>query len=101
MKIETTDIKELNYDELINVERLAEKDIEPGDIILIKEKDSNIWDAQFVTLVTGMGIYLHLESDGLDGGGVILWPEHIKIQHVKKQNMYDDTMFIHIPIKKE
>lgn len=95
MEIKTESVKELSYNELVNIE----KNIEYGDLIIIKEKKAKKWNVQYVTLITDMGIYIHPDKNGLDGGGIILWPEHMKIQHVKKQNMYDDTVFIHIPIE--
>jgi hypothetical protein len=94
MEIETTNLKELSYDELVKTEKTIERGVECGDIILIKEKDSDIWDTHFVTLVTDMGIYLHLGAAGLDGGGIIFWPDH------NMHKLYDNTVFIHIPIKK-
>lgn len=110
MEIEVVNVKELNYDELVNSKKPIKRDIECGDIILIKEKDSDLWDTQFVTLITNMGIYLHSDSDKLDGGGIIFWPEYIENQILKSKGitpnldvhkLYDDSKFIHIPIKKE
>jgi uncharacterized protein (UPF0179 family) len=88
MEIEIVELKELNYNELVK----ANKPIS-GDIILMKEKNSDVWDVQFVTIVTNMGIYLHSDADGLDGGGVIFWPDY----NIHK--LYDDSKFIHILIK--
>lgn len=108
MEIEIIDLKELSYDELVEAKKLIERDVECGDIILIKEKDSDVWDTQFVSLITDMGIYLHPESDSMDGGGIIFWPEHMEKQILESKGvtpdlnvhkLYDGSKFIHIPIK--
>ena len=88
VKIKTNETKELNYDELLDIEQ-----INTGDMLLVKEPDSNKWLAQFITLVTNMGIYLNPDNTLLDGGGIILWPEYIK-----KPKTYSGYKFIHLSI---
>ena len=94
MKIEAREINKISYDEITD----EKQNIKEGDILLIKNDKSNEWVAQFVTLITHIGIYLHSENKGLDGGGIILWPENIKEQNLQSQKLYNNTRFIHISI---
>jgi hypothetical protein len=94
MKIETKKINEIGYDEITN----EEQNVKEGDILLIKDGKLDEWTAQFVTLLTHVGMYLHSEKEGLDGGGVILWPEYMKEQKSQLKDLYNNARFIHIPI---
>lgn len=97
MKIKTKKIKEMNYNEITD----ENQDIKEGDILLIKEEGSNKWVAQFVTMITNTGMYLHPEDNKLDDGGIIFWPEYIKEQHKEKQLLLNNDKFIHIVIDRE
>ena len=97
MKIETEQVKEVDYNKIVD-EKL---NIKPGDILLIKNNKLGVWIAQFVTLITSTGIYLHSDNEALDDAGIILWPKYIEEQNLDANKLYNDNMFIHIPIKEE
>ena len=93
MKIEVDPLVETTYDEIMNA------DLKLGDIILIKQ--DNIWFAQFVVLLTIDAIYLHTNSNKVDGGGMIFWPKAIIKQKLDKHRLYGNLRFIHIPVERE
>ena len=98
MKIKAEVVEEMTYDELMEG-FVTDITLNLGDIIVIK-KDNN-WFAQFVVLITTDAIYLHVDSEGLDGDGLLLWPDAIEKLKRDSQRIYEKDRFIHIPIERE